>query len=114
MSTNFTASGLITISGSPEASSSYFSVIGLGGIAIAGESTIRGFFSYGGSGSASVTGFFVSHFSRYGSGSANVSYLSTAQTEVSVLYSFPFSFDVYDEFNFSYTFSYDIGDRPKF
>jgi hypothetical protein len=112
MSTNFTASGLITISGSPEASSSYFSVIGLGGIAIAGESTIRGFFSYGGSGSASVTGFFVSHFSRYGSGSANVSYLSTAQTEVSVLYSFPFSFDVYDEFNFSYTFSYDIGDLP--
>ena len=112
MSTNFTASGLITISGSPEASSSYFSVVGLGGVAIAGESTIRGFVSYDGSGSAFVTGFFVSHFGRYGSGSANVSYLAAAQTEVSVLYSFPFSFNVYDEFDFSYTFSYDIGDLP--
>lgn len=135
MSTDFIASGLITISGSPEASSSYFSLVGLDGISLSGESDIRAFFSYDGSGSisgislsgeseikafvsydgsgsTSVTGFFISRFRTNGSGSVDISYLATAQTSVSVLYSFPFSFNVYNEFDFSYSFSYDIGTLP--
>lgn len=112
MSTNFTASGLITISGSPESSSSYFSATGFGGVVISGDSEIKGAISYEGSGSPIITGFFISHFGVSGSASVDISYLAEAQVSVSVFYSFPFSFDVYNNFEFSHAFSYDIGNLP--